>query len=451
MPRAAAVFLGMALIGQPASANDALALAESIDAHIQARLDAEDLRRAPLADDAEFLRRVMLDLHGMVPTKDRAAQFLDCDVPQKRAQLVDELLASPRFGEHFADIWRKYLISPLANEQRMKPDRFADWLAERFNNDRWDRTVHELLTATGTIDANPAVTYLVEGRFPFGVTDLTSRYFLGIRLNCAQCHDHPFADWTRQDYWSMAAFFAQIQTPGRPKMVSLAGVQDNPRVTMASLQDADMIEGYQSRRPTFLGGEEYSGPSDRTHRDALARWITSPDNPFFARATVNRLWWHFFGRGIVNPVDDMHAGNVPSHPELLDQLSQRFVDSGFDLKLLCRAIVLSRTYQQTSGPGDQPDREAALFARMSIKVLSAEQLYDSLVEILGPPGKSPDIDVRLGARHEFSQFIASDGDIDPTRYDRGIPQLLRLMNSPQFTGRNISVLVSRLGIAGRPS
>ena len=164
---------------------------------------------------------------------------------------------------------------------------------------------------------------------------------------------------------------------------------------------------------------------------------------------VNRTWWHFFGRGIVNPVDDMHAGNPPSHSELLDQLSQRFADSGFDLKLLCRAIASSRTYQQTSRSGKQADSEAKLFARMSIKVLTPEQLYDSLVAILGPPAKGSGIDIRLGARQEFCQFFAGDGDPDPTRYERGIPHLLRLMNSPQFAGRNVAALVLRIAPPNR--
>jgi hypothetical protein len=186
----------------------------------------------------------------------------------------------------------------------------------------------------------------------------------------------------------------------------------------------------------------WKGEADTPHRVALARWATSPANSYFARASVNRLWWHFFGRGIVNPVDDMHSGNAASHPELLELLSQRFIESGFDLKFLCRAIMLSRTYQQTSRPGKEPQREAELFARMPIKVLTAEQLYDSLVEILGQPAKSPSINTRLGARYEFCQFFAGDGEADPTRYERGIPHLLRLMNSPQFAGRSIAALVA---------
>ncbi|MBI2481819.1 MAG: DUF1553 domain-containing protein [Planctomycetia bacterium] len=439
----------------PAWGDDAATLTESIDRQIDARLETEKLRRVAPADDAEFLRRVYLDLHGVVPSAERAARFLDSRDRDKRAQLIDELLASPRFGEHFGNLWRGRLISPLVNEQRLQSERFTDWLATRFNdNDGWDRIVYDLLTATGKLDENPAVTYLIEGRNPLGVTDLTdltSHYFLGIRLNCAQCHDHPFAEWKQEDYWGMAAFFSQIQTPGRPKMVYVAGVQDNSKMTLSSLMGGDMLEGFRERPPTLLGGIELETASHETYRVALARWMTSSENPYFARAAVNRMWWHFFGRGVVNPVDDMHSGNPPSHPELLETLSQRFVESGFDLQFLCRAILNSRTYQQTSRPGDDADAEAKQFARVSIKVLSAEQLYDSLVAILGPPGKASGIDTRLGARYEFTQFFAGAGDPDPTRYERGIPHVLRLMNSPQFASRNVSALVSRVATASRPA
>jgi len=426
-------------------------LAGLIDQHIQARLDAAGVQRVSPSDDAEFLRRVTLDLHGVVPSAQEAARFLQSDHPGKRARLVEDLLASPRFGEYWGDVWRGRLVSPLANDDPRQGQRFAAWMAERFNrNDGWDRIVFDLVTATGKMENNPAVVYLIGGRDPLGVTDLTdltARYFLGVRLNCAQCHDHPFVDWKQEDYWGMAAFFAQIQTPGRPKLVHRIGVQDNRQITLATLQEADALDGFQPNPPTFLGGAPLGSASTEAHRVTLARWMTAPENPYFARAMVNRLWWQFFGRGLVDPVDDMHEENAPSHPELLDLLSRRFVESGFDLKLLCRSILNSRTYQQTSRPGEDADREADLFARMSVKVLTAEQLYDSLVVILGPPGKTRAIDARFGARHEFTAFFAEEGDPDPLRYGRGIPHALRLMNSPQFAGQNLEALAAR--VAGR--
>jgi hypothetical protein len=259
-------------------------------------------------------------------------------------------------------------------------------------------------------------------------------------LNCAQCHDHPFVKWKQEAFWGMAAFFTQIQTPKRAKQVYEKGVVDDPQLTLASLKDAGVPDGFIQRAPTFLGGQ--AAPAGKTsNRAALAEWMTSPRNPYFARATVNRMWWRFFGRGIVQPVDDMHEANPPSHPQLLDLLARRFVESGFDLKFLARSIVLSRAYQRTSLAGQSSDRQAALFGRMSIKVLSAGQLYDSLETIFGSAARVTGIDAKQGARWEFTQFFGETGDPDPTAYRRGIPHLLRQMNSGQFAGRNVDSLV----------
>jgi hypothetical protein len=432
---------------------DAVELASLIDRHIDSRLSSEGVRAGEPAGDAEFLRRVYLDLHGVIPMREQAERFLGDPDPAKRALLVDDLLRSPRYGEYLADVWQAYLISPLADDQQARAERLRQWLAGQFNTSTWDRIVTELLTATGKMEENPAVTYLIEGRLPRSVpdlTDLSSRYFMGVRLNCAQCHDHPFVGWKQQDFWGMAAFFAQVQTPGRAKQVYQLGVVDDPRLTLSALREAGMIDGFMPRAPTFLGGREIlaaNGP----HRVALAQWMTSPSNRYFARAMVNRTWWRLFGRGIVQPVDDMHEANAPTHPQLLELLARRFIESGFDLKFLTRAIVLSRAYQRTSRPGDSvpAEKQAALFGRMSVKVLSAAQLYDSLETIFGAPAKTSGVDARQGARREFTQFFGEDGDPDPTAYRRGIPHLLRLMNSGQFAGRNLEALVNRLSASNR--
>ena len=424
-------------------------LAALIDRHIDARLKTEGVPSAAPADDAEFLRRVYLDLHGVIPTSDQAASFLADSRPDRRARLVDTLLADPPYGEHLADIWQGYLVSPLADDRQVRADQFRKWLAERFNTKTWDRITTELLTATGKIDENPAVIYLIEGRLPRTVvdlTDLTSRYFQGVRLSCAQCHDHPLVAWKQQEFWGMAAFFTQVQTPGKSKLVYQVGVKDYPELTLNSLKDGTP-DGFLSRPPTFLGGEELRGDKT-TNRAALAAWLTSAKNPYFARAMANRTWWRLFGRGIVNPVDDMHSANAPSHPELLDRLARQFAESGFDLKFLTRAIVSSRAYQRTSRPGDAPDKQAALFGRMPVKVLTAGELYDSLVAILGAPMRKPG-GPRVDTRAEFVQSFSDDGDPDPTAYRRGIPHLLRQMNSDQFVGRNLAALSARLAKPGR--
>jgi hypothetical protein len=435
----------------PAGEPDAAELAAQIDRHVDARLEAERVRPAAPADDAEFLRRASLDLIGVIPTADQAARFLDDADPAKRARLIDALLADARYGEHLADDWQGYLVSPLADDRWARADRLRRWLADRFNTRTWDRIATELLTATGKVDENPVVVYLVEGRLPRTVpdlTDLASRYLLGVRLSCAQCHDHPFVAWRQRDFWGMAAFFAQVQTPGRAKRVYQVGVRDDPTITLDSLKDG-APDGFLSRPPTFLGGDELRPDTGVTSRAALAAWMTSPRNPYFARATVNRTWWRLFGRGLVNPVDDMHAANPPSHPELLDLLAKRFIESGFDLKFLTRAIVSSRAYQRTSRPGDAPETQAALFGRMPVKALSAGQLYDSLAAIFGPPTRPAGGDPRQSARAEFTQFFGDDGAPDPTAYRRGIPHLLRQMNSGQFAGRSLAALAARVAKSGR--
>jgi hypothetical protein len=430
---------------------DAAKLTALIDHHVETLLKAERVPPAGMADDAEFLRRVYLDLHGVVPTAEQAARFLANTRPDRRAHLVDALLADPRYGEFLADVWQSYLVSPLADDRRVRADQFRQWLAERFNTRTWDSVSTELLTATGKMDENPAVIYLFEGRLPRNVpdlTDLTSRYFLGVRLSCAQCHDHPFVSWKQQDFWGMAAFFTQVQTPGKPKLVYQVGIKDYPELTLDSLRDG-APDGFLSRPPTFLGGELPRADKQTSNRAALAAWLTSAKNPYFARAMANRTWWRLFGRGLVNPVDDMHPANAPSHPELLDLLARRFAESGFDHTFLTRAIVSSRAYQRTSRPGDASDKQAALFGRMSVKVLTAGQLYDSLVAILGAPVRKPGGGPQLDARAEFVQFFSDDGDPDPTSHRRGIPHLLRQMNSDQFAGRNVAALAARLARPGR--
>src|SRR5688572_7685075 len=193
----------VAAAGRSAGASDAAELAAQIDRHIDARLVAEGVRPAEPADDAEFLRRVYLDLHGVIPTTDQTIQFLADTDPKRRDKLIDALLASPRYGEHLADAWQGYLVSPLADDYRVRSERFRQWLAGRFNSAPWDRIATDILTATGKLEENPAVVYLIEGRLPRTVPDLTdiaSRYFLGVRLSCAQCHDHPFVAWKQQDF-----------------------------------------------------------------------------------------------------------------------------------------------------------------------------------------------------------------------------------------------------------
>lgn len=419
---------------------DAIALARVIDHHIQRRLEAEKIPSSPQAVDAEFLRRVYLDIHGVIPTVEQARTFLEDSAKDKRTRLVDTLLGSDRYAAHFADLWQKRLY-PAAATQRIRPELLARWLEKSFQAKPWDRLVHDLLTATGSQEENGAVTYMLKGRYTLSVsemTDLTSRYFLGIQLNCAQCHNHPFASWKQSDYWGLAAFFTQIQ---RLKPVIAFTTITESDVDVRKLPEADKL-----REPRFLGGAALKAVPGQSLRQALADWMVSPDNPWFARAMVNRMWAHFFGRGLVHPVDDMHAGRLPSHPELLETLTEQFKANGFDLKYLCRAICTSETYQRTSKPVEGNAKDDKLLSHMRIKVLTPEQLFDSLVVATGNPGtRGPDGKPIANPRGEFVKFFRGEEEVDPTDYERGIPQALRMMNSAQFLGpRSEAFLIKNL-------
>jgi hypothetical protein len=417
---------------------DTVALARLIDDHIDKRLQDGQIASSPRTDDAEFLRRVYLDIHGVIPTVDQARVFLDKNAPDRRARLVEELLASPRYAAHFADIWHNHLYPANAN-QRIKPEALVRWLEHGFQTKTWDRMAHDLVTAMGSQEQNGAVTYMLKGRFTLSVTemtDLTSRSFLGVRLNCAQCHNHPFAAWKQSDYWGMAAFFTQIQ---RLKPVVAFTTITESNVDPRKLPEADML-----REPRFLGGELLQAAPAQSLRKALADWMIARDNPFFARAMVNRMWGHFLGRGLVHPVDDMHEGNPPSHPELLEALTEQFKANDFDLKYLCRAICQSETYQRTSKPVAGNAKDDKLFSRMLIKVLTPEQLFDSLVLATGNAGnRSPAGKPINNPRAEFVRFFGGDGEVDPTSYSRGIPEALRLMNSGQFLGPRSEAFVTK--------
>jgi hypothetical protein len=422
---------------------DAAQLAQHIDRAINTRLQAEKIKPSPRADDAEFLRRVYLDLLGAIPPADKAMAFLDSKDPAKRAKLIDELLADPRYGRHLADIWKGYLVPRTSDNRQLQGEPLLRWLGESFNSDKpWDQFVTELITATGTQEENGAVTFFLANPTPDKVTDAVSRLFLGVQLQCAQCHNHPFTKWKQTEYWGMAAFFTKVKVD---RVKKAAKQPSPPAVSENGKGRAKLPVSAKIVPAKFLQGEEPKLNRSAPYRPVLAQWVTSPENPFFARAMANRLWAQLFGRGIVDPVDDMHDGNPPSHPDLLQELAGQFAANHFDVKYLIRAICNSQTYQRSSKPNDKDDTGANLFAHMAIKVNSPEQLYDSLVAVLGVPGQQAAARSRKGAnqakkapnvnpRNAFVNFFMNEDGSDPTQYQAGIPQALRLMNAPQLSG-----------------
>ncbi len=416
-------------------------IANLIDRQIDAQLVRDKVTPAGRADDGEFLRRVYLDLTGVIPPVEKVAGFLASTDPNKRSKVIDELVASPKFGEHLADQWENLLMLRDSTNKRLKSQPFYDWLAERFNkNQRWDEMVRDLLTVTGTQEENGAATFYIALRTPEKLTDQVTRLFMGVQLQCAQCHDHPFASWKRDDYWSTAAFFSKVRAGGKKVGIAKNGVESvNEDGLGKKAPDPDSA---LKLAPKFLGGDRPTIKRNEPYRPVLAAWLTTRANPFFAKAMVNRTWSQFFGRGLVNPVDNVSDSSDKSHPELFDQLAMEFAENGFDLKMLIRGICYSNAYQRASGSSAAGDH--ANYARMAVKPLTPEQLYDSLATVLGTlregrerkGGKKAEVTF---SRAKFIEFFDVPDGADTTEYTTGIPQVLQLMNSSPMN-RNAKIV-----------
>ncbi len=447
---------------QSSSSRDIKKIAERIDQEIAKQLQEYKIPSSPLADDAMVLRRVYLDLTGQIPPYEKAIAFLDSKDPQKRTRLVDELLEGPEYGEHFATIWTNLLLRPETSSRDRV--RFQKWLAKRLNdNDGWDKIAFDLLTAEGDPAKVPAAVFSMaqsdNNRIqPNLLAASTTRYFLGVQLQCAECHDHPFTEWKQTDFWGVAAFYSRVRYLKKSKNTPVSGVHEVlPNSGKKGKKAKD--DGAAIRIPNtageakgtlvkarFLGGEAPSLQSDEPFRPSLASWVTSKDNKYFARAAVNRLWAQLFGRGLVNPVDDMHADNPSSHPELLELLDEEFRASDFDLKHLLRCITASETYQRSSQPvsGNKDDHE--MFSHMNVKVMPPEVLYEALTRSMGVK----DLKITIGGlptlgiigkkkrptgspREQFVKFFNTrNTDSVATDFTHGIPQALSLLNDPEF-------------------
>jgi hypothetical protein len=411
-----------------AGAPDPQALANHIDARIDARLKAAHATPAPPADDAEFLRRAYLDITGRIPTPRDVHDFLADADPNKRARLIDDLLDSPRYASHFAAVWRALLLPEAAAniEARVFQPGFEAWLRLKMReNTPYDQTVRELITTPIASDrdapdpvlrdparANPLAFFAVKDAKPENLAAATARVFLGVRIECAQCHDHPFGRWERKQFWNLAAFFAGV---GRQGDGLFAPVSDDGR------HELTVPNTGKTMQAAFLDGKSPAGVSPRL---ALAEWVTARDNPFFARAGANRMWGQFFGIGIVDPVDDFNDQNKPSHPELLDDLAAAFASAEFDLKYLIRAVCRTQAYQRTSARTDPTQDDPRLFARMAVRGLTAEQFFDSLA--LATRYHEPAGRERTAVRERFLTEFAPQGK--PTEPETSITRALTLMN-----------------------
>lgn len=432
-------------------------VADAIDRHLGDRLKAARLTPAPQADDAEFLRRLYLDLAGRVPSAEQARAFLDSADARKREKLIDELLARPQFGEQLGRTWRDWACPPElpsdpngGKQPHQEARNLGKWFGERFSaGEAWDKTVRDLLTVEGETRSKPqAIFFGLVGEGGKANADGSARavasLFMGVQLQCAQCHDDPYRDWSQKDHWALAAFFGRVTGTFQKVNETPAG-KGTPSVVIPKTA---FKNAGTSVPAAFLGGQKYSPDRDGPLRAKFVDWLTTKDNPFFARAFANRLWFYFFARGIVNPIDDFRALNPPSHPGLMALLANEFRASGHDVKHLIRCLCNTQAYQRTGrvAKGTDDAEVAALtaaFGRMPLRIMTADQLYDSLKQAYGDPkldlrpaelneGNTKGESAAVGDAYlEFLRRFGTNKE-DATDFTHGIPQMLTMINHPKL-------------------
>lgn len=398
-----------------------------------------DVTPSPRAEDGEYARRASLDIIGRTPTFSELVQFLADNSPDKRARLVDELLDDPAYAEHFATIWGNILIG-RANNRRTNRGELERWLKREFEkNARYDQFTYDLIAAEGESRSNGAVGFLAahlnENAVP--ATAITARIFLGMQVQCTQCHNHPFNDWKQSQFWGMNAFFRGTRRQGM-------GGNQRDEFTLTD-NDAEPIIFFEKRSGLmeaigrqFVDGTPSDLGSSDTPRTQLAKMVTDPKKPYMAHAIVNRMWAHYIGYGFTKPIDDMGPHNPPSNPELIDYLATEFRTAGYDLKRLTRWITASETYNLTSQShvGNKIDDPAVgstpLFSRNYVKPFTAEQLYDSLIAATDAHKSGRNYEQSERQRNEWlGQFVrtfGTDENDESTDFNGTIPQALVMMN-----------------------
>jgi hypothetical protein len=364
-----------------------------VDTHLLRQWRRMGVVPSALADDATFIRRASIDICGTLPTREEVTDFLADTSGNKRARLVERLLERPEYASYFALKWADILQNRGAgystSKQRAGTKLFASWIRDSFAaNQPYDQFVSEILTASGSQNENPPAIWYRSVRKSPEYVESVAQAFLGVRIQCAQCHHHPTERWSQADYYGLAAVFSRV---GRKGGFADAEVPTDEIIYLKEFGEVVHPRTGVVLHPRALGTPEFSLNANDDPRLSLARWMTGPDNPFFARTMANRMWAHFLGRGIVNPIDDARSTNPPSNPELLDALAQEFITSGFDVKQLIRMITTSHAYglESTPHPGNAGDLQT--FARFYPRRLTAEVLLDGLSQVLDVPTEFPGV------------------------------------------------------------
>ncbi len=417
-----------------------------IDRHLDADWAARKITPASPAADAEFLRRVYLDIVGHTPRVSEVRAFLADTAPDKRAQLVERLLTTPAHAIHFAAVARNEWVPNTSTDfqKQFQGNQFEEWLRTQYSaNTPADQLVKKVLTANVNVGQRGRIAFdrnndqdrdsFTVGAFyqandvkPENLGAAASRLFLGVKLECAQCHDHPFAPYTRDQFWEFAAFFGEF-TPLSPVSPSFVGPlpaqYENNRLTIPNTTKTVVATFFDGETPRW---------SARSPREELAAWLTDAKNPFFAKNLANRMWGHFFGIGIVDPVDEPGENNPPSHPDLLDELGEAFAEAGFDNRVLIRAITASKAYNLTSKQSHESQGDLRRFARMTVRGLTANQIYDSFLAATGHKDPTPRnerfFDPRDTAGRNAFRNLFGVAATKPTEAQTSILQALLMMN-----------------------
>ena len=360
-----------------------------VDKHLAAQWRRLGILPSAPADDGEFIRRASLDICGTLPTPAETTEYVNDRRPDKRARLIDRLLERPEYASHFALKWADILRNRGAGYstryQRSGTTLFAGWIRDSFaQNMPYDRFVASILTASGSQETNPPAVWYRTVRTNTDYVESTAQAFLGIRIQCAQCHHHPAERWSQADYYQLAAVFARV---GRKGGFADAEVPTDETIYLADDGEVRHPRTGALMKPRPPGGDEFQLTRYDDPRRSLAAWMASPDNPYMARTMVNRLWGHFFNRGIIHPIDDARSTNPPSNPELLDALARDFVANKYDVKQLIRTICNSAAYGLSSVPNDTNVDDAQNYARYYPRRMSAEVLLDALSQTLDAPTK----------------------------------------------------------------
>jgi hypothetical protein len=435
-----------------------------VDRYSQKKWQELNIMPSELCSDEQFVRRVYLDVTGTLPTPADVHEFLADRRADKRDHLVDRLVDTPEYGYYFANKWADILRIKRGNNNQQGQTRaygtfvFHGWVREAMTQDKpYDEFARDILTAVGDETRVPAVVWYKDIQRADEYADNLAQVFLGTRIQCAQCHHHPYEKWSQDDYWGLAAYFGRVNR----KNVQVRGQQNNnqnQRFVLFTRQTGNVVNKRTNRPAVMkpLDGEPVVQDRDLDPRHQLVDWMVDPKNPFFAKAVVNRYWAHFFGRGIVDPIDDMRVTNPPSNPELLDAVAKDFIDHKFSLKHLVKTICKSRTYQLSATPNDFNKFDRQSYARYYPKRMTAEVLFDAVSQVTDSPTRfgglptdkhAPNRAIMLPDESFQSYFLDVFGR--PQRLsacecervsEANLAQVLHLINSDEVQGK-----ISRVG------